>query len=167
MQCIAYRLSEILRQLLIDWKIKFGSSSSRPFQKLLVPEEWTDNFLPPPTFEPLGDILNITIVLIIVITRICKSRALNTSTSFHFIFHFLTINSKQNKEHRDILYDWLDWLLILFWRSRMMPCFLFLFVFVCFSFQKTQHTRSWWDEGAFRCQQWGAMLWSWTPGDKC
>lgn len=124
-QFIAYRLSEILRQPLADWikKKSFGALSSRPFQKLLVPEDWTENFfflnqLLPQSFEPFGELLNITIVLIIVITSICKSRALNTSTSFHFIFY----HKLKTGQHAET--SFFDWLLILFQRSRIMPCFL-------------------------------------------
>lgn len=119
---VAYRLSEIFRQPLTGWK-----AWSIIFQT--IPEAtgtWrlNRNFsflnqLLPLSFEPFGDLLNITIVLIIVITSICKSRALNTSTSFHFIFYH---KLKKNRTMcRDIFFDWLPTLLQ---RSRTIPCFL-------------------------------------------
>lgn len=82
---------EMLRQPPTDW-IKVWNIIFKTFQKLLVPEDGTENIfflnqLLAQSFEPFGDLIDITIVLIIVITSICKSQALNTSTSFHFIFY--------------------------------------------------------------------------------
>lgn len=113
---------EMLRQPPTDW-IKVWNIIFETFQKLLVPEDWTENIfflnqLLAQSFEPFGDLLNITIVLIIVITSICKSQALNISTSFHFIFYH------KLRWNRTTCRDIFNWLPILFQRSRMMPCFL-------------------------------------------
>lgn len=95
-----------------DWlDKKLGAPSSKPFQKLLVPEDWTENIfflnqLLPQSFEPFGELLNITIVLIIVITSICKSRALNTSTSFHFIFYHKFKKTGQHAETSFLIEFW-------------------------------------------------------------
>lgn len=123
MQCIAYGLSEILSQPLTDWIKSLEHHLPDCSRSYWYPKTELKLFflsqLLPQSFEPFGELLNITIVLIIVITSICKSRALNTSTSFHFIFYH-KLKKKNKTTCTDIFFDWL---LSLFQRSRM-PCFL-------------------------------------------
>lgn len=162
-QFITYRLPGILRRPPIDWIIKFGASSFILFQKILVPEEWTEKlFLPQPITAlvygvPWGFIKHY-VVLIIGIISICKSQALNTSTSLHFIFYLKLKNKQQQKKKNNTQrHLWLTSNSVL---EKQNYALLFFFFF---SIIKPQEL----DEGAFRCQQWGAVLWSWTAGDKC